>query len=174
MMVGFPGTGKSTLIKELKKEMPHLVSVSSDEYIEKLAKEQGKNYNEVYQEAIEPALKWLNQEIQNLIKKKKDFIWDQTNLVSSSRLKKINNLKNNGYDISAIIVELSKEEHNRRLQKRVSEGGKFISEKIIQNMMYLYERPTYNEGFNSIILISDDGFHKEIAVNKNLYNKDKF
>jgi predicted kinase len=162
MMVGVPGTGKSTLIKDLQKDMPFLKTVSSDEYIENIAKENNKSYNEVYQEAIDPAMKWLNKQIQDFIKGKQDFIWDQTNLVQSSRLKKLRNLNSNGYDVNAIVIELSEEEHLKRLNKRTNEGGKQISSKIILDMIASYQRPEYSEGFKSIILINDLGNALEI------------
>jgi predicted ABC-type ATPase len=162
MMVGVPGSGKSTAIKALLKEMPHLKSVSTDEYLEKIAKEKGKSYNEVHGDHIEAATKSMNAQIQSFIKNKQDFIWDQTNVVQSARLKKMKNLTSNGYDVTAITFELSPEELQKRLKKRVDDGGKHISAKIVENMLKDYTRPDYSEGFDSIILIGDNGASLEL------------
>lgn len=167
MMVGLPGSGKSTASNQLIQELSSICSVSSDEYIEKYAKEKGKSYNEVHAEAIEDAEKWMKRTIAALINDKKDFIWDQTNVVKSARLKKIRMLKQHKYEVVAIVVELSHEEHARRIANREQSGGKKIGQKIIDNMRLNYERPTYDEGFSKIILISDDNIPQEVLMVKN-------
>ena len=60
------------------------------------------------------------------------------------------------------MIELSEEEHLKRLNKRINEGGKQISSKIISDMIASYQRPEYSEGFKSIILINDLGLASEI------------
>lgn len=162
MMVGVPGSGKSTLINELKENNPNLKTVSSDEYIERVAKEQGKTYDEVFKEAVDPAMKWMNEQIQTFIRNKEDFVWDQTNLVQSSRMKKMRNLNSNGYEVNAVVIELSPEEHSRRLEKRANDGGKKISQAVIDDMRASYERPTYAEGFKKITLVQDNGLAQEL------------
>lgn len=168
MMIGVPGSGKSTAIKELQKEMPHLQCVSSDEYLEKLAEKKGKTYNDVHSENIDSAIKWMNAQIQSFIKNKQDFVWDQTNIVKSSRLKKLKNLMSNKYDVIGIAFEIPMDELYKRLSKRVEDGGKFISPKIIENMLKDYERPTYDEGFKSIMLTQSGQFYELPKESKKL------
>ncbi len=159
MMIGIPGSGKSTYFKELLSKNPELKTASSDAYIEKIAKQKGQSYDAVYQDSINHAIKWMNSQIQSFIENKQDFVWDQTNLVQSARLKKLKNLISNGYEVTAIVIEIPQEELEKRLNKRVSEGGKTISKKVISDMAASYERPTYNEGFKSILLLNE---HQEI------------
>lgn len=168
MMVGVPGSGKSSSIEQLKSEMPHLKSVSTDEYLDKIALKQGKKYNEVHRENVDDATKWMNVQIKSFIKNKVDFIWDQTNVVQTSRLKKIRNLKANGYEIIAITFEITREELQKRLTRREKETGKYISVKIVEKMIEEYVRPDYSEGFSTILLISDNGVPVEIPKNKNI------
>lgn len=166
MMVGVPGSGKSSAIAQLKSEMPHLKTVSSDEYIDKIALKQGKKYSEVHCENVDDATKWMNAQIQSFIKNKVDFIWDQTNVVQTARLKKIRNLKANGYEITAITFEITREELQKRLTRREKETGKYISVKIVEKMIEEYVRPDYSEGFSLIVLISDNGVPVEIPKNQ--------
>lgn len=155
MMIGVPGSGKSTKVKELLEKDKNITVVSSDEYIEIIAKKLNKSYNEVYSDNINDAISWMNNKIQLLIKNKENFIWDQTNIVKSARLKKLKNLKSNGYKVNAICFEISKEELFLRLEKREKLGEKVISKKIIENMINSYEKPDLLEGFNNINIIAD-------------------
>lgn len=156
MMVGLPGSGKSTASEQLLKEMNDLTVLSTDEYIEKYAKEIGKTYNDVYREVGDKAQKWMNQQIRELIKQEKTFMWDQTNVYASARVKKINMLKQNGYEVTAIVVEISEEELSKRIKKRTSEGGKKIPYSVLGEMKKNYVRPEYTEGFKEIYIIGDN------------------
>lgn len=160
MLIGLPGSGKSTISEGLLKDMPDLIIVSTDEYIEKYARERGKKYEEVYREAGEDAQKWMNVRIRQIINEKKNFAWDQTNVFKSARKKKISMLEQNKYDVVAVALHLSEEELERRLINRVAKGGKKISYKIIQDMKASYELPSYEERFKEVYLIGDNGaFH---------------
>jgi predicted kinase len=162
MMIGVPGSGKSTAIKELMSSIPGLKTVSSDEYIETVAKEKGKTYDEVHMSSVDDAIKWMKSQIQSFIKSKQDFVWDQTNVVKSARIKKLRTLSSQGYNVTAITFELPIEELHKRLDKRTSEGGKSISHKIINNMIDSYERPSYDEGFTTILIIDESGNPTEL------------
>jgi len=152
MMVGVPGSGKSTAIQALLKDMPHLQVVSTDDYIDRVAAKSGKTYTEVYADSIDDATKWLKAQVQKLIKDKVDFVWDQTNVVKSARLKRMTNLLSNKFEVIAIVFEVPVEELHQRLDKRAKETGKFISRKLLENMLNDYTRPGYDEGFKSIIM----------------------
>lgn len=164
MMVGLPGCGKSTASEKLLKEIEDLTVISTDEYVEKYAKEVGKTYNEVYRELGDKPQKWMNQQIKELIKEQKTFVWDQTNVFASARMKKINMLKQNGYEVTAIVVEISEEELNKRIKKRTSEGGKKIPYNVLGDMKKNYTRPDYNEGFKEIYIIGDNNI--PVLMNK--------
>lgn len=157
MLIGLPGSGKSTLCDNLKKEIPDIFVISTDDYIESYAKEKGKKYEEVYREVGDAAQTWMNTRIRQLINQKQNFVWDQTNVYRSARTKKITMLQQNKYEVIGIALSLSPEELNIRLNNRVSAGGKKISHKIIEEMKNNYELPTYEEKFKEIYLIGDNG-----------------
>lgn len=168
MLIGLPGSGKSTVSKELLKDIPETIVVSTDEYIEKYAKERGKKYEDVYREVGDDAQKWMNVRIRQIINEKNNFVWDQTNVFKSARKKKISMLKQNNYEVIAVAIYLSEDELDKRLSNRVAKGGKKIPYKIINEMKDFYELPKYDEGFKDIYLIGDSGeFH---LVDK-LYDK---
>lgn len=167
MMVGLPGSGKSTASEQLLKEIENLTALSTDEYIEKYAQEVGKTYNDVYREVGDKAQKWMNQQIKELIKSKEAFIWDQTNVYATARIKKINMLKQNGYEVTAIVVEISDEELNKRIKKRSAEGGKKIPYSVLGEMKKNYTRPEYSEGFKEIYIIGDNNIPMLISKVEN-------
>lgn len=157
MLIGIPGSGKSSIANEIKSQYPDVVIISSDIYIDKVAKEKGLTYSALYKDTIEDAEKWASKELENAIKNKKNIVWDQTNVFESARKKKITRMHQNKYEVIAMSLELTTEELNKRHTKRKNEGGKYISYKIIQNMIENYTRPHYGEGFVEIYLVNDIG-----------------
>jgi heterogeneous nuclear ribonucleoprotein U-like protein 1 len=158
MLIGVPGSGKSTYSNQIIKEMSssiHLEVVSSDEYIEKYAQDHGKTYQEVYRQVGDEATKYANRKIQSLIKQHASFIWDQTNVFASARLKKMRNLLSNKYDVIAVTIELSEEELARRIETRKEQTGKHIPWAVVKDMLKNYSRPGYEEGFVEIYVIND-------------------
>lgn len=163
MMIGVPGSGKSTHISELQKtEM--IRSVSSDEYLDNVAKKMNLKYSDVYKDHISDAIKWMNSEIRSLMDEQKDFIWDQTNLNPKARKDKINLLISNGYEIEAICFETEKSVVMERVQKRAELTGKRIPKEVMNSMFLSYQQPTHEEGFSRITL--HNGFGQFIELPK--------
>lgn len=169
MLIAVPGSGKSTMVKSLQEDMPELEVASSDEHIVRYAAEKGRTYDEVHREYVEQAQKDMSRQIQAFIRNKKAFIWDQTNVVASARRKKIKMLHSNKYKVSAICIELSDEELQKRLIGRQAlEPGKIMPERIMQMMKSGYERPSYDEGFEEIYLINDRNDYNLLRVGATL------
>ena len=97
VMVGLPASGKSTRVSDMTRMDPDLFVYSTDNYIEKCAKQNGQTYNEAFAEFIEPATKYMNEMLDVAIRSKQDIIWDQTNLGVGKRRKIINRMKHAGY-----------------------------------------------------------------------------
>jgi predicted kinase len=157
MMIGIPGSGKSTYIKNVLQSQSNLISISTDEYIEKIAKEQNGTYSSVYDSAINDANNWFNSELYKIMNSSSDFIWDQTNINIKSRKFKIKQLAKHNYEIHGIAFEVEKEVILDRLNKRALETGKFIPESIINSMIKSYQKPTLEEGFHNIIVVDSLG-----------------
>lgn len=160
MLIGLPGSGKSTVCQDLLKELPGIIILSTDEYIENYAKSKGKKYEEVYREVGDDAQKWMNTRIKQLINERKSFIWDQTNVFKSARRKKISMLEQNKYQVIAVALDISEEELSKRLKGRVDSGGKRVSYKVISEMKLAYELPSYEERFSDIFIIDNTGAFK--------------
>lgn len=153
---GLPGSGKSFLTEKIVKENPNVVVLSIDNILERYAKQENKSYRDIWSTYIKVAEKEFNDTLDDAIKNKKDIIWDQTNLTSESRAKKLPKLLENGYSVDAIAIELSYDEWMKRISQRESNGGKTMPKTVLEDMAKSYESPKYEEGFSNILLVSDD------------------
>jgi predicted kinase len=147
VLVGVPGSGKSTWIKNQiwAKDIP---VVSTDRFVEKYAEEQGKTYSEVFQEYMPIAVKLMANQALICQANKLDVIWDQTSTTVATRAKKIRMLPNY-YKIAVVFKTPEPEELARRLASRV---GKNIPEEVSETMARQLrdEPPTEAEGFDEI------------------------
>lgn len=144
MMVGLPGTGKSTFINQNFKD---LNVVSTDNIIEQMASEKGITYSEAFNDCIKIATKKFFEQISNNVESNVSFVVDRTNLSTNSR-KKILDLIPSEYNKIAIVVSLNDEtEHFRRLNNR---PGKIIPDHVVQTMKKSFEMPSKSEGFHKI------------------------
>ena len=153
MLVGVPGSGKSTWLKQFSDH--GAVLVSSDQYIEEAAATAGKTYSEVFADEADRATVKMKADITQAIEDGRDIVWDQTNLTVKSRRPKVERLKQAGYDVVAIVFELLPDELERRRSMRKFETGKTVAPHILRSMEASYQRPTEAEGFSKIALITE-------------------
>lgn len=145
MLCGVPTSGKSTYVNKLlaMTYWKNSVVLSTDYYIEFYAKEQGKTYNEVFDEHIKEATQMMDKLLKFAIDQGKDIIWDQTNLTAGTRKKKLRRLPPE-YHRGVIYFEVSLEE---ALERNNHREGKFIPKDILKRMWHQFEIPTVSEGF---------------------------
>ena len=145
MLCGIPTSGKSTYVDKLlaMDYWKNSVVLSTDYYIEFYAKEQGKTYNEVFDEHIKEATQMMDKLLKFAIDQGKDIIWDQTNLTAGTRKKKLRRLPPE-YHRGVIYFEVSLEE---ALERNNHREGKFIPKDILKRMWHQFEIPTVSEGF---------------------------
>lgn len=144
-LIGVPGSGKSTWIKsqDWAKDIP---VVSTDNFVEAYAQEQGKTYNEVFKDYMPIAVKLMANQALICQANGLDVIWDQTSTSVVSRKRKFNTLP--GYEHIAVVFRTpEKDELAKRLASR---PGKIIPEHVLHDMVWNFEMPTEEEGFKEI------------------------
>ncbi len=145
MLVGVPGSGKSTWIQEY---MPMANVMSTDIVIENVARSYGMTYDEGFKELISFAERVMWRHITLAHMRQEDYVIDRTNLSAKSRKKFIDRLKLHGYDIECVVFHTPEpEEWKRRLDSR---PGKNIPQEALDRMVNSYEIPLMSEGFTSI------------------------
>jgi predicted kinase len=154
VLVGLPASGKSTLLNFVEDpEFADTVFVySTDNVLERVAKQLDKTYDEVFDKHIGPAKLESDIWLAEAIKMKVDVYWDQTNLGVKKRRSIIEKMKKVGYRVEAIVFTPPETveditEWNRRLQSR---KGKTIPDHVIKSMVNSYVEPTLDEGFDAI------------------------
>jgi predicted ABC-type ATPase len=151
VMVGLPGTGKSTLVNRMY-DIENTFLYSTDDEIGRRAAFNGMSYDEGFSEFIEPATKYMNEMLDIAIRSKQDIVWDQTNLGVGKRKKIINRMKQAGYQIRGNCIippenEVDVAEWKTRLASR---PGKTIPENVLNSMLMTYTLPFIEEGFDMI------------------------
>lgn len=146
MLIGVPGSGKTTWIKNNKH---NAVVLSTDDKIETEAARVGKTYSEVFQSTIKQATSEMEADLVQAVKLRKDIIWDQTNLTVKSRKSKLAKIPK---DYKKIAVFFHVPEDLR--QRLASRPGKVIPEPIVLSMINQLEPPSKNEGFDEIYFIN--------------------
>lgn len=147
MMIGLPGSGKSTKSKEL---WPDYTRCSSDDYIDAVARRLGKSYSDVFKDEIANAQKACVMQQHRAFYDEENVVLDQTNLTSKTRIKKLDMVPHFYHKIACVVTCSDVNELERRL---INREGKVIPKPIIEAMMKTYEYPLPDEGFDEIIEI---------------------
>ena len=147
-LIGVPGAGKSTWITKQEWAKDCIV-VSTDEFVEAYAKQQGKTYNEVFDAYMSLAVQLMADKVVKARQEGKDIIWDQTSMSIKSRKRKFNMLRD--YEHIAIVFKTPEpDELKRRLDSR---PGKNIPDHVMKSMMDNFDMPTTDEGFSEIVVL---------------------
>jgi len=144
-MVGVPGSGKSTWIKNQTWALGVSI-VSTDNFVEAHARKEGKTYNEVFKDYMPIAVGLMANQAKTCQANGVDVIWDQTSTTVASRKKKFNMLPN--YDHIAVVFRTPPREVLE--QRLASRPGKLIPMTVMTNMIENFDEPTEEEGFKEI------------------------
>ena len=144
-LIGVPGSGKSTWIKnqDWAKDLP---VVSTDNFVEAYAKEQGKTYSEVFDEYMPIAVRLMANQALVCQANNLDVIWDQTSTSVVSRKRKFNTLPK--YEHIAVVFKTP--DANELARRLASRPGKNIPDHVIRSMIDGFDMPTEEEGFKEI------------------------
>lgn len=167
LLVGLPGTGKSTWTSKFKRKnrnqiinksifenigfKENLTVVSTDDIIQHIADEYRLTYNDVFDNVTYSFAEKMSHKLAKFAFDRNDIIiWDQTNLTIKSRAKKLALVPSNYIKIAVVFGV--PDDLPQRLQSRV---GKHIPDNVMSGMIRNYQQPTTTEGFDNIIC-SDD------------------
>ena len=144
-LIGVPGSGKSTWVKNQIWALG-LTVVSTDNFVEAYANQQGRTYSEVFEDYMPTAIDLMIQQVAFARQHGHTVIWDQTSVTVASRRKKFRMLPDYKH-IAVVFKTPNPEELSRRLASR---PGKIIPEEIVKDMIDRFEMPTLEEGFAEI------------------------
>jgi predicted kinase len=150
MLIGVPGSGKSTWVANQNFDWNKTMVISSDAIIDRRAAEQGKTYSDVFQTEIKSATAEMNQNLRDAISNSMDIVWDQTNLTAKSRQGKLAQIPQNYQKVAVFFPTPIEKELQRRLASR---PGKTIPQNIVIGMMSQLQKPSETEGFDEIITV---------------------
>jgi predicted kinase len=149
VLVGLPGSGKSTYITQLQKQKPYAV-VSTDDIFEQIARDADIDYNEAFKTtSFKDVERKMFIHLNQAVNKKQNIIIDQTNMTVKSRARKLE-LVPKEYKKVAVVFNVDSTELQRRLDKREKETGKKIPSHVIDSMKTSYQEPSKSEGFNEV------------------------
>jgi predicted kinase len=143
MLVGVPGSGKTTWIKNNKH---NAVVLSTDDYIEKVAAKQGKTYSEAFKDVIGDATDQMEKDLIQAVRNERDIIWDQTNLTAKTRKSKLSRIPKS-YKKVGVYFSVP---HDLR-DRLASRPGKTIPEPVVLSMINQLQPPSKEEGFDEIV-----------------------
>lgn len=148
ILVGVPGSGKSTWYDKNKTATTALIS--TDSIIEFLASLYGFTYNEIFNETIRFADKVMVKRMLWNAERGNDLVIDRTNMGVRHRKQFIDKLKKYDYEFECVVFPTPEPgEWARRLDR----PGKVIPQEVIDRMVASYEEPTVEEGFSKITVI---------------------
>lgn len=144
-LIGLPGSGKSTL-RELMRSGYFVAS--SDDFIEMVAKSEGKTYNDVFKANIKAATKHFDHMVSHAVASNTSVIVDKTNLSVDSRRRVLAKIPVSWKKVAVIMSIDNPYLWKERLRSRV---GKTIPEDVLHGMAESFEEPSLAEGFDEIL-----------------------
>jgi predicted kinase len=143
MLVGVPGTGKSTWCDQMDDGSWEFVS--TDSFLEYRAEVEDISYSDSLNKYMKQAEETMYLDLQDYVKEGLDIIWDQTNLTKESRARKLS-LIPSSYEKECIVFTIP-ENHREIVEGRVT---KSIPWKVIKGMRSRFQYPAHDEGFTKI------------------------
>lgn len=147
MLVGLPGTGKSTFCNQLNIDREFTV-ISSDDILEMIGKKYHFTYNELFSNNTYSFSEKMMFNIARLAVERNDrIIWDQTNLTVKSRANKLAMIPKH-YLKRAVVFNIPDD-----WETRLDRPGKTIPTNVLETMKQSFQMPTEAEGFDLVSVI---------------------
>lgn len=155
ILIGAPGSGKSTFIAGLKPHMSLTVG-STDDLIDEYAAKHKLTYTEAFGKLNFKGLKVrMEQEVKEAVSKGRHVVIDQTNMHRKSRSGKLAMAAANSAFVKvAVDFDVQEKVLLERLDARAAATGKVIPRNVLYSMLKSYEAPTKVEGFDVVLKVS--------------------
>lgn len=147
VLVGVPGSGKTTWIGRQMFDWTNTVIVSTDHHVEQYARSVSKTYSEVFKDYMPTAVDLMAKTAVDAFKNNKVVIWDQTSTTAKTRARKLRMTPAHYKKVAVVFKTPNADTHAKMLNR----PGKEIPTEIVQDMIDKFEYPTVEEGFDSII-----------------------
>ncbi len=144
LLVGLPASGKSTWRTSLGTNFAFL---STDDYVEEVAKANGTTYDRMWEKTIDEATNVMHEEFRDAVAARQSIVIDRTNLTAKSRRRYLSQLPKT-YSKVAVYFEIEEGLRQMRLQGR---EGKHIPKAADDQLRSVYVRPSKDEGFDMIL-----------------------
>lgn len=141
VLAGPPGSGKSTKARQLRKDYPEAIYISSDEFIERVARRYGVSYNDIFFKVIKRATKRVSKLIKKAQEQKLPVIWDMCNLTQAERFVRRSNFP--GYHCTLGYTDVDWDTLVERNNSR--ERGKLNVDRVLRPKWLSYELPSEAE-----------------------------
>jgi len=146
IMVGLPGSGKSTYAKNFIKDKD-IEYLSSDS----LRAVYGKD--ETDQSVTSIVFGHIKRKVDESLKDGKNVLVDATSVNRKERSDYINTAKKYGAKVVAIVFKMDRRGLIERNKKRGEQGGRVVPDFVINKMLAKFEEPSYDEGIDVIIYV---------------------
>ena len=152
MLVGLPGSGKSTaagrLAATLRSQGRAVEIVGTDAYLEAEARRRGLSYAEMFAEAFKAAERLMWTQAKEAIRQRRSVIWDQTNLTVKARSRRLSLFPEEYLRIAAVMPTPDHEAWERNLSRP---PGRAVPRNAFDRMRAQFERPSKAEGFRMFV-----------------------
>ena len=154
MMVGLPGSGKTTVADELHRLMVaagcECTILSSDSHIERVAVELGRSYQDVFQEHISEATKLMWRDAERAKRRQVSVIWDRANHQRRARAQVLEFFPN-PYPYKRVAAVMPARESEAVLRNEKRSAGRAVPFDQMRRMICQYVGPQPNEGFDLVL-----------------------
>ncbi|XP_059405935.1 heterogeneous nuclear ribonucleoprotein U-like protein 1 [Carassius carassius] len=156
MMVGLPGSGKTTwAIKHAVENPAKKYNILGTNAIMEKMKVMGlrrqRNYAGRWDILIQQATQCLNRLIQIAARKKRNYILDQTNVYGSAQRRKMRPFE--GFQRKAIVICPTDEDLKERTLKRTDEEGKDVPDHAVLEMKANFVLPEVGEFLDGVTFV---------------------
>ena len=152
MLVGLPGSGKSTAAKRLASVISSqgrpCEIIGTDVYLEAEAERRGLSYTAIFAEQRDLADAIMWSRAKEAIRRRISVIWDQTNLTANARRWRLRLFPEDYLRIAAVMPAADDEAWERNLARG---PGRAVPEHVFDRMRAELRRPSREEGFQMFL-----------------------